>query len=75
MPIVIGDKTLRGRGIGRSVIAALVERGRGLGYDSLAVEEIYDWNTPSRRCFESLGFKAAEKTEKGHSYKLMFCDS
>ena len=71
MPIVIGDKSLRGKGIGRRVITALVERGRGLGYDSLAVEEIYDWNTASRRCFESLGFKAVEKTEKGHGYKLV----
>ena len=70
MPIVIGDKSMRGRGIGRSVIAALVERGRSLGYESLSVEEIYDWNTASSRCFESLGFIAAEKTEKGHSYKL-----
>jgi len=72
IPIVIGDKSLRGGGIGKRVIAALVERGRSLGYDSLAVEEIYDWNTASRRCFESLGFKAMEKTEKGHSYKLNF---
>ncbi len=70
MPIVIGDKSLRSRGIGRCVVAALVERGISLGYNSLAVEEIYDWNIASRRCFESLGFRPAEKTEKGHSYKL-----
>lgn len=70
MPIVIGDKALRGKGIGRRVIAALVERGRSLGYKTLAVEEIYDWNTASRACFESVGFKTAEKTEKGWSFTL-----
>ena len=70
MPIVIGDRTYRGKGIGKKVIAALIQRGRELGYDHLSVGEIYDWNTPSRRCFESLGFYAYEKTEKGARYRL-----
>lgn len=70
MPIVIGDKSLRGLGIGRRVVSALVERGRSLGYKRLCVEEIYDWNTASRKCFESVGFKAMEKTEKGWSFEL-----
>lgn len=71
MPIVIGEPACRGRGIGRKVIYALIERGRSLGYDHLAVGEIYDWNEGSRRCFESLGFTAAEKTEKGARYVKM----
>lgn len=70
MPIVIGDKALRGRGIGRRVVARLIERGRALGYDTLFVNEIYDFNTGSRRCFESQGFFPYEATEQGHRYRL-----
>lgn len=70
MPIVIGQKDLRGRGIGRKVVKALVERGRQLGYPYLEISEIYDYNEGSRRLFESLGFQAVKKTPKGHSYRL-----
>lgn len=70
MPIVIGERSCRGRGIGTKVVAALIERGRELGYDHLEVEEIYDWNEASRRCFEKLGFRACKKTNKGSSYIL-----
>lgn len=69
MPIVIGGAHYRGKGIGRKVISALVQRGRALGYDYLSVEEIYDWNEGSRKCFESVGFTACEKTAKGSSYR------
>ena len=70
MPIVIGEAAYRGKGIGRRVIASLVQRGRELGYDRLRVEDIYDWNQGSRRCFESVGFRACKKTENGSSYEL-----
>ena len=70
MPIVIGDRNYRGRKIGRRVVSALVKRGVALGYDHLGVGEIYDWNEGSRRCFESIGFQAYEKTDKGAKYKL-----
>ena len=70
MPIVIGDRPYRSKGIGRKVISTLIHRGRELGYEHLAIGEIYDWNEPSRRCFESLGFRAYEKTEKGARYRL-----
>lgn len=70
MPIVIGDKALRGKGIGRKVIQALIGRARALGWRELHVAEIYDWNPASRRCFESLCFTADGKTGKGQSYKL-----
>lgn len=68
MPIVIGDKRYRGKGIGKSVIAALIQRGRELGYEALYVDEIYGYNLASRKCFESLGFQAYEQTEKGYRY-------
>ena len=72
MPIVIGDRNYRGKKIGRKAISALIKRGKELGYDHLAVGEIYDWNEGSRRCFESMGFRACEKTEKGAKYRLTF---
>ena len=70
MPIVIGDPNYRGNGIGRRVILALIQRGRMLGFDHLAVGEIYDWNECSCRCFESVGFTPYEITDKGHSYRM-----
>ncbi len=70
MPIVIGEREYRGKGIGKKVISALVERGRAMGYDRLYIGEIYDWNESSRKCFESVGFRSYEKTEKGSRYVL-----
>lgn len=70
MPIVLGEPSLRGQGIGRRVIARLIRRGRALGYDSLQIEEIYNFNEGSRRCFTSQGFRAYEATPRGHRYRL-----
>ena len=70
MPIVIGVKEYRGKGIGRKVIQALVERGRAMGYEKLYVGEIYDFNIGSQKCFKNVGFKKYEKTEKGARYVL-----
>ncbi len=70
LPIVIGNPEYRGKGVGKKVIAALIRRGRELGYAFLRVGEIYEWNTASRRCFESLGFLRYERTEKGNRFIL-----
>lgn len=70
MPIVIGDPAYRGKGIGSQVIAALVGRGRELSYDRLVVNEIYEYNTASRKCFENTGFRILEKTEKGNRFYM-----
>ena len=70
MPIVIGEREYRGKGIGKKVVSALVERGRTMGYDKLYVGEIYDFNIGSQKCFESVGFQSYEKTEKGSRYVL-----
>ncbi|MBQ4322574.1 MAG: GNAT family N-acetyltransferase, partial [Clostridia bacterium] len=58
------------KGIGKKVVSALVERGRTMGYDKLYVGEIYDFNIGSQKCFESVGFRSYEKTEKGSRYVL-----
>ena len=71
MPIVVGEKSMRGHGIGTKVVKRLVQRGRELGYAELFVEEIYTWNSASRRCFEKAGFLPFAPTEKGCSYRLV----
>lgn len=70
MPIVIGEQLYRGRGIGRKVITALANRGRKLGYHKIYVEEIYNYNEGSKRCFESVGFRVYERTKQGARYVM-----
>lgn len=70
MPIVIGEREYRGKGIGKKVVSALVERSKAMGYNKLYVGEIYDFNIGSQKCFESVGFRSYEKTEQGSRYVL-----
>lgn len=70
LPIVIGDQSCRGMGIGRRVIGALIQRARELGYARMRVREIYEYNVASRKCFESMGFRPSGKTEKESGYEL-----
>lgn len=69
--IVIGEKSRRGKGIGRAVVSALVDRARSLGWKQVRVGDIYDFNAGSRRMFTSLGFREEAKTAKGRSYILI----
>ncbi len=70
LPIVIGKADYRGKGIGKKVLSALIQRARNLGYQKLVVQEIYDFNQPSRSLFESLGFYQTHARERGRSYTL-----
>lgn len=70
LPIVIGDPAYRGRGIGKKVIRALIDRAESLGWKQLRVNEIYHYNEASRKCFESLGFRETSRTETGSSFIL-----
>lgn len=70
MPIVIGDSACRSKGIGRRVVAALIDRGRKLGYAELRVNEIYKYNTGSLKCFQSAGFEVCGETEKSYQLAL-----
>ena len=69
LPIVIG-KTYQHQGIGRKVLKTLIDLARKKGWKQLKVQEIYDFNYASRRCFESLGFVESGSTEKGKSLLL-----
>ena len=71
MPIVIGDAGYRGRGVGRRVVAALIERGRALGWKKLRVDEIYHYNVASQTCFQRAGFKETSRTDRGITYEYI----
>jgi len=70
LPIVIGDRAFRGRGIGKAVLAALIARARAFGWRELLVNEIYSWNVPSQRLFESMGFRRYGPVSRGARYRL-----
>jgi len=69
VPIVLAPDH-RGQGIGSAVIKVLIIRARELGWQSLEVSDIYDYNVVSRRMYESLGFVRVADTELGHRYRL-----
>ena len=70
LPIVIGNPTYQHQGLGRKVLKALIDLARQRGWKELKVQEIYDFNHASRRCFESLGFVESRRAEKGTSFLL-----
>lgn len=70
MPIVIGDLRYRKCGIGKLVINTLVQRAKTIGFDTIYVNEIYNYNYGSQALFQNAGFHILESTDKGHSYKL-----
>ena len=70
MPIVIGDKNYRAKGIGYKVIKALVQRAESLGYNEIYVNEIYLYNIASQKAFEKAGFKRFKENKSGYSYVL-----
>ena len=70
IPIVIGVKRWRGRGVGRTVVERLTIRARELGWEQVRVGEVFDFNQGSQALFRSLGFQVSGVTDKGHSYVL-----
>ena len=54
--VLIGNKTLRGKGLGQELIHELVS----FSINSLQMKSIelnvYDWNTAAIRCYEKVGF-------------------
>lgn len=70
MPIVIGDKNYRGKGIRKKVIKTLIERAKELEFEKLNVREIYSYNAASQRLFESMRFIKSSNTKNGFSYLI-----
>jgi len=57
MPIVIGDKNHRGKGIGYKVLTALIDRAKTLGYDEIYVSEIFSYNIASQKPLKKLALR------------------
>ncbi len=55
--IIIGDKTLRGKGIGEKILNKLLDHA----FIELKVNEVelsvYDWNHSAIKCYEKVGFR------------------
>lgn len=67
---MIGNPAYQHQGLGRKVLRTLIDLARQRGWKELKVQEIYDFNHASRRCFESLGFVESGATENGVSFVL-----
>jgi RimJ/RimL family protein N-acetyltransferase len=65
-PIVIGDSRYRSRGIGRIVLARLIERARELGWSDMVVSGIYTDNLRARRLYEGAGFTVTGEIDAGN---------
>ncbi|WP_400241916.1 GNAT family N-acetyltransferase [Niallia sp. JL1B1071] len=70
LPIVIGPKVFRGKGLGKRIIGLLIERAKRLEWEKMKVKKIYSYNIASKKMFESLGFTKVETKldEKGREY-------
>lgn len=71
MPIIIGNKSYRGKGIGLKVVTALKNRAKSLGYKAIYVQEIYHYNIGSQNLFQKAGFTAYKETKQGKAYQCI----
>lgn len=54
--LLVGDKSIRGRGIGRAAVNALVDYSfESLGADVVELN-VFDWNVAGIKCYENCGF-------------------
>jgi RimJ/RimL family protein N-acetyltransferase len=60
VPVVIGVPEYRSRGLGRRVLALIIEHAREQGWAKLKTKGIWTRNPRSRRAFEAVGFKLVE---------------
>lgn len=69
-PIIIGVKKYRGKGLGKIVMKAVIERLKALGYKKIINSTVYKWNIPSQKMHENLGFVCVKETENEYIYEL-----
>jgi len=70
-PIVIGVPEYRGKGIGKKVMSAIINRAREIGIKRFYNAIIYDYNIASQKMCESLGFKCVEVKGNERVYELI----
>lgn len=76
MPIVIGERSWRSRGVGSRVLTLLIRRARELGWESLQAKHIWTHNIRSQRLFLRHGFRRVESgvDDNGQSFDRYVLD-
>ena len=69
-PIAIWFDRYHGKGIGKLVMQALIQRLRALGYSKITGSTVYRWNTASQKLHEGLGFVRTDENEREITYEL-----
>jgi len=69
-PIVIGNESYWGKGIGKVVLTKLLDRAKQIGMTKITVPEIYNYNDRSRSLFQSLGFVKVDASEASEKYEI-----
>lgn len=70
--VLIGNKTYRGKGLAKDIITALLNKLKKEGAQKVDLN-VYDWNTPAVRTYQSLGFQVKErKTKDEHCAEISF---
>ena len=69
-PIAIWTSEYRGKGIGTSVMQAVINRLRALGYQKITGSSVFKWNKASLRMHQKLGFYIVRETEKDYYLDL-----
>jgi RimJ/RimL family protein N-acetyltransferase len=57
--VLIGEKAYRGKGLAKYIITALLQKLQKEGAPEVDLN-VYDWNTPAIRTYQSLGFQIRE---------------
>lgn len=55
--ILIGDKNMRGKGLGKKVVEKLLEFGFKNFDKNTAELNVFDWNISAIKCYEKVGFE------------------
>ena len=68
-PIAIWVDTCRGKGVGKLVMQAVIDRLKKLGFAKITGSTVYQWNTASQKLHEGLGFRKVSENEKEIIYE------
>ena len=68
-PIAIWVDAYRGKGIGKLVMKAVIDRLKTLGFERITGSTVYQWNTASQKLHEALGFRRVSEDEKEITYE------
>lgn len=71
--ILIGEKELRGRGMGKQIVSLLLDYAFTILGKTTAQLNVFDWNIAAVRCYESAGFvinpgKQLERNVNGQTW-------